>query len=151
MATQLELTIQSNATIASNVQEVSAHCMEQLEKYRGCIATPETIKADKDACAKINKLKEFIKEQRIEFDRAVNNQPDVKAIHDALKAVEVACDEIRKPYWESVKAITVKEESPEEYYNVSISMKHISNAQKNKVFASLTKMGIAFSIRQKKG
>lgn len=142
----LDTRVQSNAVIVSNVLEVKTHCLAQLDKYRGCVATRETIKDDKDACASINKLKKFIADQRIAFDKEVNNQPDVKAVHDALKEIENACDEIRNPYWETVKAIVDADKPKEPTFNVKISLFNITMAQLKKVTDLCEKNGIAIKM-----
>lgn len=144
----MELTthVQSNAVIISNVLEVKTHCLAQLDKYRGCIATRETIKDDKDACASINKLKKFIADQRIAFDKEVNNQPDVKAVHDALKDIENACDEIRNPYWETVKAIVDEDKPKEKLVNTKVQLLGVTMAQVKKITDLCNKNGITYKL-----
>lgn len=143
----LEIEVKSNAAIATNVQSVAAECITQLQKYRGCVATPETLKSDKDACANINKLKKFISDERIAFDKRVAEQPDVKAVHDALKAVELECDAIRGPYWESVKAIVEADKPAEETFNVTIALTTVTAKQLESIKKKLTKDGIAYQVQ----
>lgn len=142
----LDTRVQSNAVIVSNVLEVKAHCLAQLDKYRGCVATRETIKDDKDACASINKLKKFIADQRIAFDKEVNNQPDVKAVHDALKEIEIACDEIRNPYWETVKAIVDEDKPKEKLVNTKVQLLGVTMAQVKKITDLCNKNGITYKL-----
>lgn len=142
----LDTKVESNAVIVSNVLEVKNYCLAQLEKYRGCVATRDTLKSDKDACASINKLKKFIADQRIAFDKEINNQPDVKSVHDALKEIEKECDAVRNPYWETVKAIVDADKPKEPTFNVKIALSNITMAQLKKVTDLCEKNGIAIKM-----
>ena len=146
----LDTKVESNAVIVSNVLEVKDYCLAQLEKYRGCVATRDTLKSDKDACASINKLKKFIADQRITFDKEVNNQPDVKAVHDALKEIEIACDEVRNPYWETVKAIADADKPKESAFHVSMTFPSLTMSQMEKIVDVCEKNHIAVKIRRNK-
>ena len=148
----MELTTQvkSNAVIISNVLEVKEYCLAQLEKYRGCVATTETIKEDKLACANINKLKKFIADQRIAFEKEVNSQPDVKSVRDALKEIELACDEMRNPYWETVKSIADADKPKEPAFHVSMTFPSLTMSQMKKIVDVCEKNYIAVKIRRTK-
>lgn len=142
----LEIEVKSNAAIATNVKAVSEFYIAELQKYKGCVATPETLKDDKKSCTNINKLKKFVSEQRIAFDKEVNNQPDVKAVHDALKAIEDECDKMRTPYWESCKAIEDANKEPEETFSVEMSAV-MTAKQIEKVKKFFAKEGIALVVK----
>lgn len=145
---KLEIEVRSNAAIATNVQAVASECIAQLAKYDGCVATKDTLKSDKEACAAINKLKKFIADERIAFDRAVEEQPDVKAVHDALKSVELECDRIRGPYWETVKAIVDADKPAEELFAVTISFPSMTMKQLESLKKKFVKDGIEFATRE---
>lgn len=140
----LDININTPAVISTNVEAVCAELMTQLQKYRGCVATEETIKDDKKACANINKLKKFIADERIAFDRRVASMPAVQAVHDAMRLVELECDEIRMPYWESVKAIEDANKAPEPKYNVSLHLAGITLKEWQSIQKKFAKDGIEF-------
>ena len=102
---ELNVTVVKDADIVTNVEAVSAHYLEALKKYEGCVSSPETLKDDKKACAAIRKLKKMVSDERIAFDRRVAALECVRRVHDSLKAIEKRCDEIVDPYWKSVKAV----------------------------------------------
>lgn len=140
----LEIEVRTNAQIITNVRAVADECLAGLKKYEGCVATPETLKGDKKACANINALKKFIASERINFDRAVENQPDVKAVHDALKEVENRCDEVRAPYWASVKAIEDADKPDEEMFAMTLFFPSMTLKQIESLKKKLVKDGIVF-------
>ena len=143
----LEIEVRTNAQIVTNVRAVADECLAGLKKYEGCVATPETLKGDKKACANINALKKFIASERINFDRAVENQPDVKAVHDALKEVEKRCDEVRAPYWASVKAIEDADKPAEEMFSMTLFFPSMTLKQIESLKKKLVNDGIEFDAR----
>lgn len=143
---ELEIEVKSNASIATNVVEVSQHYLAELDKFKGLVATDATLKDDKKKCADINKLKKFVSELRIAFDRAVENQPDVKAVHDALKAIEDKCDEVHDSYWESCKAIEDVDKPAEETFLVSVNFTGITMKQLESMKKKWAKCGIEFEV-----
>lgn len=142
----LEIEVRTNAQIITNVRAVADECLAGLKKYEGCVATPETLKSDKKACANINALKKFIASERINFDRAVENQPDVKAVHDALREVETRCDEVRAPYWASVKAIEDADKPAEETFTIRFTTRNLTLAAFAKFKKSMEKAGIEYAV-----
>lgn len=142
----LEIEVRTNAQIVTNVRAVVDGCLSDLKKYEGCVATPATLKDDKKACANINALKKFIASERINFDRAVENQPDVKAVHDALKEVEARCDEVRAPYWASVKAIEDADKPAEETFTIRFTTRNLTLAAFAKFKKSMEKAGIEYAV-----
>lgn len=149
MSMSLVSEVRSPASIVSNVEEVSEFCKGELEKYRGCVATAETLKDDKAACARINKLKDAIGNERKKFYRAVLDQPEVKKVIETLKSVEDRCDEIRDEYWKSVKAVEESMKAPTDMpdeltatFKVTAEKKYIDG-----LFARLKKDGVKFSFK----
>lgn len=144
----LSVDVQSDAVIVTNVQNVAKFYLGELQKYVGCVASAETLKDDKKKCTDINKLKKFVSEQRIAFDKEVNSQPDVKAVHDALKSIEDMCDAVRNPYWESCKAIEDANKPAEELYDATINLNGVTMKQFEKVKKALVKDGIDFKVAE---
>ena len=142
----LESEVRSTAAIVTNVQAVASECIAQLAKYDGCVATRESLKDDKKKCTEINKLKKFISEQRIAFDRAIKEQPDVKAVHDALKSVELECDRIRDPYLASCKAIEDADKPAEETFTIRFTTRNLTLAGFAKFKKSMEKAGIEYAV-----
>ena len=143
----LEIEVKNNAEIVTNVQSVSAYYINELQKYKGCVASVETLKEDKRKCADINKLKKFVSEQRIAFDKAVNAQPDVLAVHNALKAIEDECDAVRSPYWETCKAIEDASKPAEQKFAVELFFCDMTAKQLESLEKKLAKDGIEFAIK----
>lgn len=141
---ELEININTPAVIATNVESVCSELMGQLQKYRGCVATPESLKDDKKACASINKLKKFISDERIAFDKRVASMPAVQAVHDAMRTVELECDAIRNPYWESVKAIEEAGKAPEPEYNISLHLTGVTIKEWESIQKKFIKDGIEY-------
>ena len=144
---KLEVQVKANADIVSNVLEVSNQYIDGLQKYRGCVATKETLKSDKEACAKIRAVKKAIADERIAFDNAVKAMPDVRMIHEALKSVEDECDAIVGPYWETVKAIVDADKAPEEQFKVTLELPCVTAKQLEKFKKALTKDGVAYQVQ----
>lgn len=140
----LEIDISAPAIIATNVEEICSELMTQLQKYRGCISTPDTLKDDKKACTNINKLKKFIADERIAFDKRVAAMPAVQAVHDAMRLVELECDAIRGPYWESVKAIEDAGKAPDPVYDIDLTLKGVTLKQWESIQKKLQKDGIQY-------
>lgn len=111
---ELVLRTLTDATVDTNVSEVVQYCKSMLEKYRGCVATKETLRDDKRVCADINRLKKFASDQRIAFMKRIMSCPTVENVVSSMKSIEALCDEIRDPYWESVKAIEDADKPKEE-------------------------------------
>lgn len=143
----LEIEVKSNAAIATNVQAVAEHYITELQKYKGCVASVETLKDDKKKCADINKLKKFVSEQRIAFDKAVNAQPDVLAVHNALKSIEDECDAVRDPYWETCKAIEDANKPAEQKFAVELFFCDMTAKQLESLKKKLAKDGIEFVVK----
>lgn len=143
----LEIEVKSNAAIATNVQKVSAYYIKELQKYRGCVASVETLKDDKKKCADINNLKKFVSEQRIAFDKAVNAQPDVLAVHNALKDIENECDAVRNPYLATCKAIEDAAKPAEQKFAVELFFCDITAKQLESLKKKLAKDGIEFAVK----
>ena len=143
----LEIEVKNNAEIVTNVQSVSAYYINELQKYKGCVASIETLKEDKKKCADINKLKKFVSEQRIAFDKAVNAQPDVLAVHNALKAIEDECDAVRNPYWETCKTIEDASKPAEQKFAVELFFCDMTAKQLESLKKKLAKDGIEFAIK----
>lgn len=123
---ELIMNTMHDASVSTNVEEVVSYCMSMLEKYRGCVATPDTLRDDKKACAGINKLKKFASDQRIAFVKKVMQCDTVSRVVSSMKAIEDACDEVRDPYWASVKAIEDADKPQEERIDgASISFDNI--------------------------
>ena len=76
----------------------------------------------------------------------MNNQPDVKAVHDALKEIENACDEIRNPYWETVKAIVDEDKPKEKLVNTKVQLLGVTMAQVKKITDLCNKNGITYKF-----
>ena len=143
----LEIEVKNNAEIVTNVQSVSAYYINELQKYKGCVASVKTLKEDKKKCADINKLKKFVSEQRIAFDKAVNAQPDVLAVHNALKAIEDECDAVRSPYWETCKAIEDASKPAEQKFAVELFFCDMTAKQLESLKKKLAKDGIEFAVK----
>lgn len=149
---ELKMEVVRDADISTNVAEVSSHYLESLEKYRGMVATEETLAEDKKACANIRKLKKSVSEQRIAFDRAVDNLPCVKQVHDSLLAIEKKCDEMVDPYWQSVKAIEeAKKGIPEiaTMVDAKIEIKGIPMKELDKIVKYIAKSGFVPKVSVK--
>lgn len=142
----LEINISNPAVIATNVESVCTELMGQLQKYKGCVATEDTLKDDKKACANINKLKKFIADERIAFDKRVASMPAVQAVHDAMRLVELECDSVRGPYWESVKAIEDANKVPDPVYEIGLTLKGVTLKQLESIQKKLQKDGIDFEL-----
>ena len=111
---ELILRTSTDATVETNVSEVVQYCKSMLDKYHGCVATKETLRDDKRVCADINRLKKFASDQRIAFTKRIMSCPTVENVVSSMKFIESLCDEIRDPYWESVKAIEDADKPKEE-------------------------------------
>ena len=111
---ELVLRTSTDATVDTNVSEVVQYCKSMLEKYRGCVATKDTLRDDKRVCVDINRLKKFASDQRIAFTKRIMSCPTVDNVVSSMKSIESMCDEIRNPYWESVKAIEDADNPKEE-------------------------------------
>lgn len=149
---ELQVQVLHDADIATNVAEVSKHYLESLEKYRGVVATEETLADDKKACATIRKLKKSVSEQRIAFDRAVCALPCVKKVHDSLLAIEKKCDEMVDPYWKSVKAVEeAKKGVPDVVSAVDarIDIPNIPLKELDKIVKYITKAGFVPKVSVK--
>ena len=149
---ELQVQVLHDADIATNVSEVSDHYLVSLEKYRGMVATEETLAEDKKTCAAIRKLKKTVSEQRIAFDRAVENLPCVKQVHDSLLAIEKKCDEMVDPYWQSVKAIEeAKKVVPDSVTTVDarIDIPGIPLKELDKIVKYITKAGFVPKVSVK--
>lgn len=115
---KLVLRTSTDATVDTNVSEVVQYCKSMLEKYRGCVATKETLRDDKRVCADINRLKQFASDQRIAFTKRIMSCPTVDNVISSMKSIESLCDEVRDPYWASVKAIEDADKPKEERMDV---------------------------------
>lgn len=146
MGMSLEIKVASNAAIVTNVQEVARYYLDALKNYEGLVATEATVKEDKKKCAEINKLKDAVAKQRIAFDRAIEEQPDVKAVHNALRSIELACDAVRDPYWASCKAIEDARKPPEDRFVVSVNLIGITSKQLDAMKKKWAKDGIVASV-----
>lgn len=146
MGMRLEIKVASDAAIITNVQDVARHYLDALKNYEGLVATEATVKEDKKKCTEINRLKEAVAKQRIAFDRAIEEQPDVKAVHDALRSIELACDAVRDPYWASCKAIEDACKPPEDRLVVSVNLIGITNKQLDSMKKKWAKDGITASV-----
>jgi hypothetical protein len=111
---ELVLRTSTDATVDTNVSEVVQYCKSMLEKYRGCVATKETLRDDKRVCADINRLKKFVSDQRIAFMKRIMSCQTVENVVSSMKAIESLCDEVRDPYWASVKEIEDADKPKEE-------------------------------------
>lgn len=111
---ELVLRTSTDAIVDTNVSEVVQYCKSMLEKYRGCVATKETLRDDKRVCADINRLKQFASDQRIAFTKRIMSCPTVENVVASMKSIESLCDEVRDPYWASVKAIEDADKPNEE-------------------------------------
>lgn len=111
---KLVLRTSTDATVDTNVSEVVQYCKSMLEKYRGCVATKETLRDDKRVCADINRLKQFASDQRIAFTKRIMSCPTVENVVSSMKTIESLCDEVRDPYWASIKAIEDADKQKEE-------------------------------------
>lgn len=137
---ELVLNTMQDASVATNVGEVVSYCKSMLEKYRGCVATPDTLRDDKRACADINRLKKFASDQRIAFTKKVMSCDTVSLVISSLKEIENACDEIRDPYWATVKAIEDADKPKEERMDgACITFDNILPSEIKKVLAYVSK------------
>lgn len=146
---ELVLRTSTDATVDTNVSEVVQCCKSMLEKYRGCVATKETLRDDKRVCADINRLKQFASDQRIAFTKRIMSCPTVENVVASMKSIESLCDEVRDPYWASVKAIEDAEKPKEERMNVcGIILGNVLPSEVMKVFKYVEKYLPGVTVRK---
>lgn len=146
---ELILRTSTDATVDTNVSEVAEYCRCMLEKYRGCVATKETIRDDKRVCADINKLKKFASDQRIAFTKRIMSCPTIEKVVSSMKFIEDMCDEVRDPYWESVKAIEDADKPKEEKMDECvIVLENVLPSEVAKVFKYIEKYLPGVTVRK---
>lgn len=146
---ELVLRTSTDATVDTNVSEVVQYCKSMLEKYRGCVATKETLRDDKRVCADINRLKQFASDQRIAFTKRIMSCPTVENVVASMKSIESMCDEVRDPYWASVKAIEDADKPKEEKMNVcGIILENVLPSEVMKVVKYVEKYLPGVTIRK---
>lgn len=146
---ELVLRTSTDATVDTNVSEVVQYCKSMLEKYRGCVATKETLRDDKRVCADINRLKQFASDQRIAFTKRIMSCPTVDNVISSMKSIESLCDEVRDPYWASVKAIEDADKPKEERMNeCGIILGNILPSEVLKVFKYVEKYLPGVTVRK---
>lgn len=146
---ELVLRTSTDATVDTNVSEVVQYCKSMLEKYRGCVATKDTLRDDKRVCADINRLKQFASDQRIAFTKRIMSCPTVDNVVSSMKSIESMCDEVRDPYWASVKAIEDADKPKEERMNeCGIILGNILPSEVLKVFKYVEKYLPGVTVRK---
>lgn len=146
---ELVLRTSTDATVDTNVSEVVQYCKSMLEKYRGCVATKETLRDDKRVCADINRLKKFASDQRIAFTKRIMSCPTVDNVISSMKSIESLCDDVRDPYWASVKAIEDADKPKEERMNeCGIILGNILPSEVLKVFKYVEKYLPGVTVRK---
>ena len=146
---ELVLRTSTDATVDTNVSEVVKYCKSMLEKYRGCVATKDTLRDDKRVCADINRLKQFASDQRIAFTKRIMSCPTVDNVVSSMKSIESLCDEVRDPYWASVKAIEDADKPKEERRDVcGIILSNVLPSEVVKVFKYVEKYLPGVTVRK---
>lgn len=146
---ELVLRTSTDAIVDTNVSEVVQYCKSMLEKYRGCVATKETLRDDKRVCADINRLKQFASDQRIAFTKRIMSCPTVENVVASMKSIESLCDEVRDPYWASVKAIEDADKPNEERMDeFGIILSNVLPSEVAKVFKYIEKYLPGVTVRK---
>lgn len=146
---ELVLRTSTDATVDTNVSEVVQYCKSMLEKYRGCVATKDTLRDDKRICADINRLKQFASDQRIAFTKRIMSCPTVENVVSSMKSIESLCDEVRDPYWASIKAIEDADKPKEERMDVcGIILGNVLPSEVMKVFKYVEKYLPGVTVRK---
>lgn len=146
---ELVLRTSTDAIVDTNVSEVVQYCKSMLEKYRGCVATKDTLRDDKRVCADINRLKQFASDQRIAFTKRIMSCPTVENVVSSMKSIESLCDEVRDPYWASVRAIEDADKPKEEMMDeCGIVLGNILPSEVLKVFKYVEKYLPGVTVRK---